>query len=55
LEGAGFQSSLGGLSSAAALKEAGVNAVFYESPNTAHEWQSWRRSRYQFALLLFKD
>lgn len=38
-----------------ALKEAGVNAVFYESPNTAHEWQSWRRSLYQFAPLLFKD
>ena len=39
----------------AALKAAGVNAVFYESPNTAHEWQSWRRSLYQFAPLLFKD
>jgi enterochelin esterase-like enzyme len=39
----------------AALKEAGVNAVFYESPNTAHEWQSWRRSLYQCAPLLFKD
>jgi enterochelin esterase-like enzyme len=39
----------------AALKETDVNAVFYESPNTAHEWQSWRRSLYQFAPLLFKD
>lgn len=39
----------------AALKEAGVNAVFYESPDTAHEWQSWRRSLHQFAPLLFKD
>lgn len=39
----------------AALKEAGVNAVFYESPNTAHEWQSWRRSLREFAPLLFKD
>lgn len=39
----------------AALKEAGVNAVFYESPDTAHEWQSWRRSLYQFAPLLFKN
>jgi enterochelin esterase-like enzyme len=39
----------------AALKEAGVNAVFYESPNTAHEWQSWRRSLHEFAPLLFKD
>jgi enterochelin esterase-like enzyme len=39
----------------AALKEAGVNAVFYESPNTAHEWQSWRRSLRDFAPLLFKN
>jgi enterochelin esterase-like enzyme len=39
----------------AALKEAGVNAVFYVSPDTAHEWQSWRRSLHQFAPLLFKD
>jgi enterochelin esterase-like enzyme len=39
----------------AALKQAGVNSVFYESPNTAHEWQSWRRSLYQFAPLVFKD
>jgi enterochelin esterase-like enzyme len=38
----------------AALKDAGVNAVFYESPNTAHEWQSWRRSLHEFAPLLFK-
>jgi enterochelin esterase family protein len=39
----------------AALKEAGINSVFYESPNTAHEWQSWRRSLREFAPLLFKD
>ena len=39
----------------AALKEAGINSVFYESPNTAHEWQSWRRSLHEFAPLLFKD
>jgi enterochelin esterase-like enzyme len=39
----------------AALKEAGINCVFYESPNTAHEWQSWRRSLHEFAPLLFKD
>ncbi|MCI0747513.1 MAG: hypothetical protein L0Y58_19075 [Verrucomicrobia subdivision 3 bacterium] len=39
----------------AALKETGVNAVFYESPNTAHEWQSWRRSLREFAPLLFKN
>ena len=36
------------------LKASGVNAHFYVSPDTAHEWQSWRRSLYQFAQLLFK-
>ena len=39
----------------AALKGAGVNSVFYESPTTAHEWQSWRRSLHEIAPLLFKD
>src|ERR1022692_1291965 len=37
------------------LKEAGINSRFYVSPLTAHEWQSWRRSLYQFAPLLFQD
>ncbi len=37
-----------------ALKEAGINAVYYESPLTAHEWQTWRRSLYEFAPLLFR-
>ena len=37
-----------------ALKQAGVNSVYYESPLTAHEWLSWRRSLYQFAPLLFQ-
>ncbi len=38
-----------------ALKEAGMNAHFYVSPDTAHEWQSWRRSLHEFAPLLFRD
>jgi enterochelin esterase-like enzyme len=38
-----------------ALKEAGINSYYYVSPLTAHEWQSWRRSLYQFAPLLFQD
>ena len=38
-----------------AVKEAGMNTNFYVSPQTAHEWQSWRRSLYQFAQLLFKN
>lgn len=38
-----------------ALQAAGVNAQFYVSPDTGHEWQSWRRSLHQFAPLLFQD
>jgi enterochelin esterase family protein len=38
-----------------ALQQAGVKGVFYESPDTAHEWLTWRRSLYQFAPLLFRD
>jgi enterochelin esterase family protein len=33
----------------------GIRGVSYVSPQTAHEWQSWRRSLYEFAQLLFKD
>ena len=39
----------------AALEKLGVKSVYYESPETAHEWQTWRRSLYQFAPLLFRD
>ena len=39
---------------AADLKALGINAHSYISPETAHEWQTWRRSLYQFAQLLFK-
>jgi enterochelin esterase-like enzyme len=38
-----------------ALKQAGINSVFYVSPGTAHEFLSWRRSLHEFAQLLFKD
>ena len=38
-----------------ALKAAGINAAFFVSPLTAHEFQSWRRSLREYALLLFKD
>lgn len=36
------------------LKAAGHNAVSYVSPNTAHEFQTWRRSLRELAPLLFK-
>lgn len=38
-----------------ALKQAGVNSHWYVSPETAHEWQSWRRSLREFAPLLFTN
>jgi len=38
-----------------AIKKAGFNSVFYVSPNTAHEFLSWRRSLHEFAPLLFRD
>ncbi|QHT71694.1 esterase [Rhodocytophaga rosea] len=40
---------------AADLKAAGYNSVSYISENTAHEFQTWRRSLHQLAPLLFKN
>jgi enterochelin esterase-like enzyme len=37
------------------LKKLGMNSVFYVSPNTGHEFQTWRRSLKEMAPLLFKD
>jgi enterochelin esterase-like enzyme len=37
------------------LSAAGItNSYIYLSPGTTHEWQTWRRSFYTFAQLLFK-
>ncbi len=37
------------------LEEAGIkNSYVYISPGTSHEWQTWRRSIYIFAQMLFK-
>lgn len=33
----------------------GINSHFYVSPDTAHEWQTWRRSLREFAPLLFQN
>lgn len=35
------------------LDEAHIQHVFYESPGTAHEWQTWRRDLKDFAPRLF--
>jgi enterochelin esterase family protein len=39
----------------AALDKAGVKHVTFESPGTAHEWQTWRRCLHDFAPRLFRD
>lgn len=36
-----------------ALENAGIKHTYWESPGTAHEWQTWRRSLNVFAPLLF--
>ena len=36
------------------LDKQGINYVYYESPNTAHEWLTWRRDLNEFAPRLFK-
>ena len=55
--GGGFGGGLGGDSRVATdgLKAAGINARFFISPLTAHEFLSWRRSLHEFAPLLFND
>lgn len=36
------------------LEKAGIKTLYYESPGTAHEWQTWRRDLHEFAPLLFQ-
>ncbi len=38
----------------ASLDAAGIKHVVFESPGTAHEWQTWRRSLNDFAPRLFR-
>ena len=38
-----------------ALDQAGVKNVYYEAPGTAHEFQTWRKSLYGYAQLLFQN
>ena len=47
-----MKSGLEGLN--AALDEGKVQHIFYESPGTDHEWQTWRRDLKDFAPRLFR-
>ncbi len=38
-----------------ALNKAGVKALCYISPDSAHDFTSWKRSLYYFAPLLFRE
>lgn len=38
----------------ASLDDAKIQHVFYESPGTSHEWQTWRRDLNEFAPKLFQ-
>jgi len=48
-----FQTRLRGLHDA--LTEAGVQHVWWQSPGTDHEWQTWRRNLKDFAPRLFRQ
>lgn len=48
-----FENPTGITNAATAMKEAGINAVSYVSENTRHEFQTWRRSLFELAPLLF--
>ena len=50
----GSKEYMGVTEAAKELKDLGINAHSYVSNETAHEWQTWRRSLYQFAQLIFK-
>ncbi len=39
----------------AELAAAGIQSVFVAFPGTSHEWQTWRKSLYDFAPRLFQD
>jgi enterochelin esterase-like enzyme len=38
-----------------ALDKAGIKNVFFSSPGTDHEWQTWRRSLHDLAPRLFRE
>jgi len=38
----------------AELADIGIKSVFVEFPDTSHEWQTWRKSLYDFAPRLFR-
>ena len=52
--GMGTEENFGSDKISAALKRAGINHTYYESPGTHHEWLTWRRCLNEFLPLIFK-
>ena len=52
--GCGSEENFGTKKMVDGLREMGINATFYESPGTAHEWLTWRRCLREFVPHLFK-
>ena len=52
--GMGSEENFGADRMAASLNERGIDAVYYESPGTAHEWLTWRRCLNEFLPMLFR-
>lgn len=50
-----FENADGVTKAADTLRRAGFNVVSYISPNTRHEFQTWRRSLFVMAPMLFND
>lgn len=50
-----FENPTGVTNAADSLRTAGFKAVSFVSQNTRHEFQTWRRSLYVLAPMLFKD
>ena len=53
--GIGSEEGQGTKDFSVALTKAGIPNVYFESAGTAHEWLTWRRCLYEFALRLFRD
>lgn len=53
--GMGSEENFGSDKISQALKEAGINHIYYESPGTHHEWLTWRRCLNEFVPLIFKN
>ena len=52
--GMGSEENFGANTFVKNLHDIGINATYYESPGTAHEWLTWRRCLNEFIPHIFK-